>query len=178
MPSALVVGRRMAAVTGMIVLAMAWSRATASAQEAPPSSRVRAVGSAVVAAIAEGIERSTTFRHLVESIDMTDGLVYVQHGDCKRRVLACLHLSVVVSGRNRILRVLVSPRIARDCERTSLIGHELQHALEVLSNPQIRNWRQMFFYFQQIGSTSSGAFETDAAIWIGVRVEEEACARR
>ena len=83
-------------------------------------------------AIAQGVERSPTFRRLVESIDATDGLVYVAEGVCLYGARACLPTSVVIAGPYRILRILVNPRRAPRCELVEVIGHELQNAVEVL----------------------------------------------
>jgi hypothetical protein len=48
------------------------------------------------------------------------------------------------------------------------IGHELQHALEALSNPKVRDGTAMFHWFRQFARTDSGAFETTEAIEIGL----------
>ena len=53
--------------------------------------RVRDVGDAQIAQlINEGIHMSPTFRSLVEMIDATNGIVYVQRGNCARGARACL----------------------------------------------------------------------------------------
>ena len=62
----------------------------------------------IVEAIARGVERSATFRGLVDTIDATDGLVFVEDGACAHTgVRACLLLSVTVAGPNRLLRIFV-----------------------------------------------------------------------
>jgi hypothetical protein len=172
MPPAPVVTRRTIAFVHAIVLLVA---ADATAQAAATIPRVRSESPPIVAAVALGAERSTAFRRLMEAIGATDGLVYVEHGECGRGVLACLHLSVVVSGPHRILRIVVSPRIARGCELTGSIGHELQHALEALSNPRVRSGAELFSFFHRIGPTESGTFETRAAVRMGLLVAKEAC---
>ena len=50
------------------------------------------------------------------------------------------------------------------------IGHELQHAVEVLSDPAITTNRAIFFFFHRLGSIERGRFETTAAIRAGLRV--------
>jgi hypothetical protein len=137
--------------------------------------RVRSESSLVTDAIVKGVDRSPTFRRLVESIDATDGLVYVEAGTCGHSVRACLHLSMVVPGPYRILRILVDPRKARGCELIEAIGHELHHAVEVLGNPRIRSTSDLFFLFHRIGQTSIERFETDEAVRAGVAIRQEAC---
>src|SRR6188508_1538046 len=69
--------------------------------------RVRAENPLLADAIAQGVSRSATFRRLIEAIDATDGLVYVLDGRCGQGVRACLHMSLGLSGGNRLLRIIV-----------------------------------------------------------------------
>jgi hypothetical protein len=80
-----------------------------------------------------------------------------------------------VAGSNRFLRIRVSTRKAPGCELAASIGHELQHAIEVLSNPKIRDSRDMFRFFELNGRTSYGTYETDAALEVGLAIERETC---
>jgi hypothetical protein len=85
-------------------------------------------------------------------------------------------MSLELSGKNRLLRILVDPRRAPGCEVIASIGHELQHALEVLSNPNVRTSFGMSSFFHQIGPEGSARrFETPEAIQVGVAVANEAC---
>jgi hypothetical protein len=123
----------------------------------------------------KGIERSMTFRELIEAIGATDGMVYIHDGKCGRSVRACLHLSVAINGPYRYLRILVDLRKAPDCELVASIGHELQHALEALGNPRVRSTPEIFHFFHRRGPTESGTFETIEAVETGLQVEREAC---
>jgi hypothetical protein len=176
MSLAVLVRSSFAAVTVVAAFCTEWSAVVAQERDSPR--QVRSDDLVIVTTIAEGVERSKTFRSLVDAIDATDGLVYVQFGECGHGVLACLHLSVVESGPYRLLRILVSPRITPRCELTASIGHELQHALEALGNPSIRSGRDMFAHFYQTSRTASGLFETAAALNMGARVAKEMCASR
>jgi hypothetical protein len=132
---------------------------------------------AIARLLDEGTTRSATFRRLVETIDATDGLVYVQEGRCGHNVRACLALSVQVAGPNRILRIVVDTRRDHD-ELIAAIGHELQHAVEVLSDPHVRNDPTIYFFFDRIGPTARERFETRAAIRAGTAVLAELRARQ
>jgi hypothetical protein len=164
-----------------IVVTYHESQLSAQSTTTPQSegvSRVRAADPVIATAIAQGIERSTTLRRLIEAIDATDGLVYVLGGKCGLGVQACLHMSVQLSGQKRLLRVVVNPRRASGCELIGSIGHELQHALEVLSNRRIRTTAQlMSFFLLQIRPAAEPRVETAQAIEIGLAVEKEACNR-
>ena len=150
---------------------------TLSAQTVGPMSRVRAEDPRFSAAITRGAERSATFRRLVEAVNTTDGLVYVIEGICGQGVRACLHMSLELAGDNRLLRILVNPRRAAGCELIASIGHELQHALEALSNPNIKTSFALSSYFHLIGPEGPRRFETEAATQAGLAVAKEACRR-
>jgi hypothetical protein len=91
-------------------------------------------------------------------------------------VRACLQLSIGIAGRYRFLRILVATRKAPGCELTAAIGHELQHALEVLSEPKVRTTLDMFAFFDQNAPAGwRDSFETDEAVRVGLLVDKEAC---
>ena len=53
------------------------------------------------------------------------------------------------------------------------IGHELRHAVEVLSDPAVTNDRAIYFFYDREGPTGSGRFETAAAVRAGLEVWAE-----
>ena len=101
--------------------------------------------------------------------------MFVDEGVCAGGVRACLQLSVTVAGPSRLLRIVVNLRKAPGCETVEMIGHELQHAIEILRNPRIRSDIQAFNFFYGMGRTSSGRFETEAAMQAGIAVATEGC---
>ena len=136
------------------------------------SPRVRSSHPYIRAMIEEAGRRSATFRRLVSDIEATDGIVYVEQGVCGHSVRACLALSVTPAGEYRILRVLVDAR-RRDWNVMASIGHELQHALEVLANPRVTTSEGMYLLYQREGDTMGGSFETAAAERVGTAVERD-----
>jgi hypothetical protein len=169
-----------ATLTTLLALAVAAAAETAGAQEAPMAgSRVRTTNAVISTAIASGIERSPTFRQRLAEIEATDGLVYVDAGTCgNNSVAACLVPSLVVAGPSRLLRIFVDLRKANGCRLVATIGHEMQHAVEVLRDPSVRSGEAMYFLFARIGPVSSGPFETTAAKQTTLRVDREACRAR
>ena len=132
----------------------------------------------IVDAIARGTAASPTLRRLIETIDATDGIVYVDEGECGHTVRACLLPLVQVAGPNRVLRILVNLRKARGCDLVEVIGHELQHAMEILGDPRIRTDIQAYNFFDVMGRRpTAGRFETRAALQIAVAISREACDR-
>jgi hypothetical protein len=171
----LVEPRTLAAISVALVCLSLTIYGTPAEDPMPRIPRVRAENPQVSAAIARGAERSPTFRHLIEAIQATDGLVYVLEGRCGQGLRACLHMSLELSGKNRLLRILVNRRRAPGCELIASIGHELQHAFEVLSNPNVRTSFGMSSFFHQIGPEGPRRFETPEAIHVGLAVAKEAC---
>ena len=151
-----------------------------AAQAVPVLSRVRSDSSRIARAIADGTGRSQTFRRLIETIDATDGLVYVDEGVCGHAVRACLVLSVTLAGPYRVLRILVETRKTPGCELVQALGHELQHAVELLGNRRVRSTDQVYHFFDGLAPTDASrgtrTFETAAAIEAGLAVRREACA--
>ena len=71
-----------------------------------------------------------------------------------------------------MLRILIDPgKTGPEAMRS--IGHELQHAVEVLSNPTVRSLGQMYQLYDRICNQCGGRFETDAAILAGEAVRDE-----
>lgn len=174
--------RRRAAHAVVVLAVLGWvfhasateSRAAIADQPAlmAPDARVRGVSPRMVAVINEAAARSMTFRRLVDQIGRTDGIVYVAEGQCGHTVRACLLHTLTLMGPNRVLRILVDPRKA-DRDSMVSIGHELQHALEVLSHSGIRSGSAMMLLYKKEGSKESRHFETYAAIVAGDAVRAE-----
>src|SRR4051812_46909251 len=160
---------RAAVIVAIIVAALD----TVSAQDAAPVSRVRSSERVAAAAVRAGVEYSPTFAGLIRRIDATDGLVYIEEGTCGHGVQNCLTSSVQISGPYRVLRIVVKRRKRAGCALVASVGHELQHAIEVLSDPRIRSNEGIFFLFFGTVSPTFGRFETGAADRVGASVNAE-----
>jgi hypothetical protein len=135
----------------------------------------------VRALIAEGSANSPTFKHLIDAVNATDGIVYLLRGSCRLRVRACLLLHVTHAGSHRVLRLVIERQKA-DWTLLPTIAHELAHAHEVLGDEQVRSANDMFALYVRIGidppqsslqRRNPAAFETQRAIDTGQRVREE-----
>ena len=121
----------------VVLLLGGWTLRVAGASggdDTAPMAHVRSTNAVIAGAIVEAQSRSSTFRSLVRTIDATDGIVYVERGTCRHGVSACLSLSVVSAGGFRLLRILIS-HVEDVVSLIATIGHELFHAIEVLSEP-------------------------------------------
>ena len=166
----------------VIALVMGWTSRAAASQDpgaavTPPSvsvshARVRGVGPRVAAVLIEAAVQSKTFRGLIEQMNATDGIVYIVEGTCGHGVRACLTFTITSAVPNRVLRILID-RDGTDREAMRSIGHELQHALEVLSNPTVRSLGQMYQLYERICNQCGDRFETNAAIVADDTVRDE-----
>jgi hypothetical protein len=160
-----------AAVLGTPSLSAA---ADATAVDTPRSaSHVRSSNPELVALMQQAGERSATFRGLIDTINASDSIVFVEEGACGHGVRACF-VSVAASGAYRYMRVVVDTRKA-DWDLMGSIGHELRHTIEVIDVPRVRDNVSKFFLYEQIGTrgTSSGARETQPAVDAGNIVRAE-----
>ena len=160
-----------AAVLGTPNLSAAADAMAVSA--AAPVPHVRSGNPQLVTLIEQATERSGTFRNIVETINGSDSIVFVEVGECGHGVRACF-VSVAASGAYRYMRVIVDTRKA-DWDLMGSIGHELRHTMEVIDVPRVRDNVGKFFLYEQIGSrrTASGALETQAAVAAGNTVRAE-----
>jgi hypothetical protein len=133
--------------------------------------RVRSSHPYIRAMIAEAQVRSATFRGLVHAIEVTNGIVYVEEGSCRHGLIACLPLVVTSSGGYRILRVVIDAR-RQDWDVMASIGHELRHAFEVLSQPEVRTGEEAFYEFYRAGKNVE-RFETDEALRVSQAIRHE-----
>jgi hypothetical protein len=136
------------------------------------SDHVRTGNAAIATLIQHASERSVTFRGLLNTINASDGIVFIEEGVCGHGMKACF-VNVTMAGRHRMLWVMVRPR-GNDCEIMGLIGHELRHTVEVLSEPTVTGTAAMYFFYTKLANAgSSPAFETLAALGTGDAVSTE-----
>jgi hypothetical protein len=144
----------------------------AGAQSAPAMPRVRSENPMIAQLIADAPAKSATFRGLVAAIDATNGIVYVESGRCLYGAQACLTHTIQVAGPHRILRVVVNTRRDRD-GLIGAIGHELQHAMEILSEAGITTTQGMFFRLFRMSMSTTGRLESKEAVEAGKQIERE-----
>ena len=141
----------------------------------PPASPVRSSSAQIIALLGDGVRDSATLKRLIATLDATDGIVYVEPGTCRRgadKLNACLANEIVAAGGRRYLRILVNVKKDR-ADLTSSIGHELQHAVEVLSERSVTSTASMLAFYQGDGRNGARSFETSAAVDAGLAVARE-----
>jgi len=135
---------------------------------APATLQIRSTDASINGLLGEGYARSRTFRGLVDAIQASDTIVYVEYGVCAFGHLdGCLLPFVANAGKGRYLRVVLTTRLNHpDRERVlALIGHELQHALEVAEHPEVIDVQGMLNMYRRIGVPLNGrsGYETATA---------------
>jgi hypothetical protein len=159
-------------VLGIAALAAIVTAGGAAAEPAR-SSHLRGLTPAGRELITEALERSVIIRGLVDALERTDVVVYVTL-DLIEHQNQSGYLSFLSSaGGVRYVVVKIDWR-AIGPHRIATLGHELQHALEVASAPQVRDVRTFAAFYREIGwRTGGGKYETDLARETGRRVELE-----
>jgi len=161
------------------LVAVLASGANVRADDPASTTRVRAQEPELAELVHEGTDRSATFRRLVQRIDETDGIVYIQTGPCSISAVAgCLLMRVTETEHARYLRIHVTAHPTRAEQRISILGHELQHAYEILCRNSVRTTADAYALFIRIGSARSiRGFETDEAQRVEGAIARELAAR-
>jgi hypothetical protein len=144
----------------------------AAGLESEDTSRVRSTNPTIRRLVALSVQHSPTFRSLADRINASNGIVFITDGRCSRAVRACV-VGLTSAGAARILWIRVDTRRS-DGEVIESIAHELQHAVEALSEPATVNRATMYMMFSRIGTKrENGAFETAEAVRVGMVVRNE-----
>jgi hypothetical protein len=145
--------------------------------EAQDGSRVRVLDRGLKGLLEFGSELSPTLRYLLEQLEATSVLVFV---DCNPRMPERIGArSNFVASVNGVRYV----RVDVDCalvyrQQLSLLAHELQHALEIGGRSDIVDADSMESYYEDIGFQTYDdgkhkEFETFEAIAVQRRVDAE-----
>jgi hypothetical protein len=142
----------------------------------PSASHVRSSEPEIVALIQAGVERSATFRRLVEALDRSDVIVYIKLKVARQALGGYLAHNVLNGGSYRYLRVAISVR-GSNVRAIAVLAHELQHALEVAGDSEARDPARVERLFARLAMGQAcgvgNCFETKAAMDVEAAVQEE-----
>lgn len=147
------------------------------AQKAQTAPAVRPEDRALEVVIANGVERSATFRDLITRLDTTDVVVYVRFSRCAGSVPACLLWASSAPGTRRLV-IKVDRFGGSEDSITASLAHELQHASEVAQSPDITDLASFQKAFQERGWKGTHGFETQQAKDVNRKVLTELAAQR
>jgi hypothetical protein len=139
--------------------------------------RIRTESTQLATVLDRAVERSPTFRLIVERIEQSDVIVHLTCSNFRSLLLAGRTVLVSEGPAVRYLRVQILCSQGEPALVT-IVAHELQHVLEIASTPDVVDDRSFVRLFRAIGfstcqSTGPEQFETTAAIATGHRVRAE-----
>jgi hypothetical protein len=162
-------------ITALAIAAPAAARETTLADR---QARVRTTDRQLRGLLEEGMRESATLRALVDRLNTSDVVVYLQ---CDRAPPAGIdgRLTFVSNvGGFRYVVVRVGWRLGRD-RQIAIVAHELQHAVEIAETPSIVDAASLAREYHRIGFVKSHAyadgvaFDTRAAMQAGAQVMRE-----
>lgn len=136
--------------------------------------RIRTADRRLQYALAMGEAGSATFRDLAGEIGRSDLIVYIEDGRClDLQPQGCIFIAAFSGGQRYV-------RIRLDAKRTTrelvlILGHELQHAVEIARARDVVDAATLTDLYQWIGYQRgrSSSFETKEAVRIGNTVVTE-----
>jgi len=139
--------------------------------------RVRPLDASLTVIVDAGSHRSNTFHALVERLEAGDVVVYLQHAQLPSGLQGRLTFLTEAAGLRYVMvevtRDLDVPRLI------AIVGHELQHAVEILEQPQIVSQATFASAYQRTGfkrrhfADGAVGFDTHAAVDVGRQVWRE-----
>jgi hypothetical protein len=129
--------------------------------------------------IASGVQRSPSFRVIVDRLEQSDLIVEVQRGRFNESRLAGRTVFLAATPTVRYVLVEIGCPVT-STPALGTIGHELAHALEIASAPWVVDGDTLAQLYEQIGfptyganSTIFGQYETAGALDAGEHVHHE-----
>ncbi len=135
----------------------------AGAQDAPHSARqLRSTTKWGLDLLEEGCRKSSSFRRLAEALRETDLVVYVEPARQLPGVAVAVTEMIGRSGAVRYLRIWVGVQAIRK-RVIAMVGHELQHALEIGRAPEVVDVVTLEAFYRRTGDVSVDGYDTQAA---------------
>ena len=172
---ALIAGSLIATTT---LAAQDFSRAAARSAKADSwrEARVRPQDPRLVQLLRAGVNRSSTFRALVDRLEAGNVFVYIALTPTLRSGLAGKLTWITKAGDFRYLKAAINIEQNAD-QMIATLAHELQHALEVSADDTVTDQRSLLSLYKRIGRPSwvgqSTSWETEAAQDTGFQVRRE-----
>ncbi len=141
---------------------------------------VRSLEARIQSLLDAGVSRSAMFRQLVDRLNRSDVIVYVEPKLTRARLARFLKHDLVAQGGYRYLRIEIESGGPEE-RVLPILAHELQHAVEVAQVPSVRDAQQLTQLFDRLAVTfgCEGRYsETRAAIHVQDVVSGELKARR
>ena len=170
---------------GLVMLAVSASGATAQEPSGPaafvlsPGSRVRCLDREARQLMEAAVADSPTIARLVTVLQSTDLVVGIEAHAFTKKSLKGDARVIAASPGVRHLRIRIGIPGAQS-DLIAVLGHELQHAVEIADAPDVRDAATLRAHYLRIGHEPMGRgyYETDAAVEVGRRVSAEVAGSR
>jgi hypothetical protein len=142
-----------------------------------PSSRVRCLDREARRLMEVAMAASPTFARVVIDLQSTDLIVGIETDVLNKKGLKGEARIAAATPVVRHVRIRIGiPGV--QASLISVLGHELQHAMEIASAPDVRDAATLRTHYLRIGyePTGQGYYETDAALETGREVSAEVAA--
>jgi len=141
---------------------------------ASDASQLRPVSAFEAAVIREGACGSPTLRALADRVDASDLTVHVSLKRFADRRLAGGLRFLAATPTDRVLLIDIAFGLDRYA-RIAMLGHELQHVVEVAETAQIRDKEgfRRFYALHGVEGAIDGGYETDAARQAEIAIRKE-----
>jgi hypothetical protein len=134
--------------------------------------RVRGLDPASVKLIDEVRTGSATVRRLIDRLERSDLIVYVQLAPRFEKPRAVTWILNAVPQARFVMISITS--LSGEDDRFLLLGHELRHAVELADAPHVRDRASMSAHYERIGwHDRPNVYETAAALEAGHAVRRE-----
>jgi hypothetical protein len=139
-----------------------------------PDRHLRAPDDRIRALLVYGFHRSATFADLVQQLNRSDVIVYIESMMTLPRETMGRITVVPLAGDARYLRMQIRADLPRR-EAIALIAHEMRHALEIAAEPEARDANGLIKLYERIGHASGGdhAYDTTEAQDVGRKALRE-----
>jgi hypothetical protein len=142
-----------------------------------PHRHVRPTSSLGRQLIETGVARSATFRRLIQRLETSDVIVYVGLQPGLPTGIGGVLEFMGVGGDVRYVRITLGSLDHRQT-LVALLGHELQHAVEVADAPGVRTTTQFEALYRRIGQPAGrNRYDSAAARFAGQTVRGELSGR-
>jgi hypothetical protein len=137
---------------------------------------VRSVELDLLEDLQKGAQASPTLKSLLERLETSDVVVYLMFDHAMpAHTAGRVSLMTAVPGR-RYLRISIDRRSV-GCQRLAILGHELQHAVEIADAAEAIDQAGVAALYRRIGFRSESgmraSFDSQVAIETGQRVRRE-----
>lgn len=140
------------------------------------SDRLRPQGDRVALWLREARRRSPTVQRLVDRIERSDVIVYLDiNRGLAPNIAACLTWMAATDSR-RIVRASFRMNLGMN-DAIGMLAHELQHVVEVIEHPEVRSTETLLDLYTRIGhatGTNGLRWDTADAVALGTLARFEA----